>query len=420
VSVSAPPRRPHRVDHADPEALIEEARERARRRRRRYAAGLVLAALAGLVVVTALGRTALTLRGSHPNAALSSAASKRARPVIAFLRGNPAFRSAAPYQLELDLINADGSGLRRLAHGPWSRDDQGFRAVPGWSPDGRKLAFTKRLERSGAPCRPAGRCNDEIYVINADGTGLRRLTRNAVADGHPVWSPDGRQIAFESARDGPTENIYVMNADGSGQQRLTLMPRRASALAWSPDGEKIAFTAPAGRLGAADVFVIDADGSGLQNVTHTATTSFDFAWSPDGRRIAYIEMRIPEPSSPLYVVNADGTGKHRVTRPLALDFGHAPSWSPDGRTLAFTGDGGIYTVHADGTRLRKLTGSPGANYGPEWSPDGRQIAFISDRDDPAHRTSDIFVMNADGSAQRNLTHTPNVSEHTASWAPAPG
>jgi Tol biopolymer transport system component len=280
VSVSAPPRRPHRVDHADPEALIEEARERARRRRRRYAAGLVLAALAGLVVVTALGRTALTLRGSHPNAALSSAASKRARPVIAFLRGGPAFRSGAPYQLELDLINADGSGLRRLAHGPWSRDDQGFRAVPGWSPDGRKLAFTKRLERSGAPCRPAGRCNDEIYVINADGTGLQRLTRNAVTDGHPVWSPDGRQIAFESGRDGPTENIYVMNADGSG----------------------------------------------LQNLTHTATTSFDFAWSPDGRRIAYIEMRIPEPSSPLYVVNADGTGKHRLTRPLALDFGHAPSW----------------------------------------------------------------------------------------------
>ena len=162
--------------------------------------------------------------------------------------------------------------------------------------------------------------------------------------------------------------------------------------------------------------MINADGSGLQNVTHTATTSFDLAWSPDGRQIAYIELDVPEPSSPIYVVNADGTGKRRVTRPLAVDAG-SPSWSPDGRTLAFTGVGGIYTVHADGTGLRKLTGSQGPNYGPTWSPDGRQIAFVSDRDDPVHHASDVFVMNADGSGQKNLTHTPNVSEHTASWAP---
>jgi Tol biopolymer transport system component len=423
VTLTAPPRPPRPSDPVDRqevealvEALIEEARQRARRRRRRYAAGLVLAALAGLVVVTALGRTTVALRPSHPNAARSSAASERAGPLIAFLRGDPAYRSAAPYRLELDVVDADGSGLRTLANGPWSRDDQGFRAVPAWSPDGRKLVFAKRLERSGAPCRPAGRCNDEIYVINADGTGLQRLTRNAVTDGHPVWSPDGRRIAFLRWRDGPTANIYVMNADGSGQRRLTRTPRRQGEPAWSPDGEKIAFTAPAGHLGAADVFVIYADGSGLRNVTHTATTSFDLAWSPDGRQIAYIEVHLPEPSSPLYVVNADGTGKRRVTRPLALDLG-IPSWSPDGRTLAFTGVGGIYTVHADGTGLRKLTGSPGPDYGPKWSPDGRQIAFVSERDDPAHRASDVFVMNADGSGQRNLTHTPNLSEHTASWAP---
>ena len=416
MSLSAPPRPPDRVDHADPEALIQEARERARRRRRRYAAGLVLAALAGVVVVTALGRTALAPRRSHSHASPSRAASERAGPVIAVLRAHPASRSAASasYELELDLVNADGSGLRRLAHGPWSRDDALIRAVPEWSPDGRKFVFAKRLERSGAPCRPAGRCNDEIYVINADGTGLQRLTRNAVPDGHPVWSPDGRSIAFVSGRELNGE-IYVMNVDGSGQRRLTRMPRRQGELAWSPDGEKIAFTAAAGHLGAADIFVINADGSGLRNVTHTATPSFDFAWSPDGRQIAYIEVHMPEPSSPLYVVNADGTGKRRVARPLALDAG--PSWSPDGRRLAFTGVDGIYTVHADGTGLRKLTGSPRREVGPQWSPDGRQIAFLSWRDDPAHRALDLFVMNADGSGQRNLTHTPNLSELSASWAP---
>ena len=162
--------------------------------------------------------------------------------------------------------------------------------------------------------------------------------------------------------------------------------------------------------------MINADGSGLRNVTNTVTTSFDFAWSPDGRQIAYVEIHMPELGSPLYVVNADGTGKHRLTRPLMVDLG-GPSWSPDGRTLAFTGLGAeIYTVHADGTRLRKLTRSPGWNFFPDWSPDGRRILFASGRDGG----TDLFVMNADGSGQRNLTHTPNVSESIASWAPAPG
>jgi Tol biopolymer transport system component len=248
------------------------------------------------------------------------------------------------------------------------------------------------------------------------------LTRNAVFDGDPVWSPDGRGIAFTRDRDRQTVNIYVMNADGSGQRRLTPTLRRRPwiELAWSPDWKKIAFVGS--DLGAPDIFVINADGSGLLNVTNTVTTSFDFVWSPDGRRIAYLEGS--PGGAPLTVVNADGTGKHPLTGPVMVDLG-LPSWSPDGRTIAFTGRGGtgrggIYTVHADGTGLRKLTHGPGGNVDPRWSPDGRRILFFSFRDDPAHRASDLFVMNADGSGQRNLTHTPGVSELGASWAPASG
>ena len=395
------------------EALIEEARRETRRRHRRYWAVAALAAFVGAVILILLDGGAASETASPALSARSGAAAGTPSSKIAFLRAGPAPTDpAAPYQLELDVVNIDGSGLRRLARGPWSRDDQGFYAVPDWSPDGRKLVFAKRLARSGAPCRPAGRCNDEIYVINADGTGLQRLTRNAVPDGHPVWSPDGGRVAFLRWREGPAWNIYVMNADGSGRRKLTSTPRRQGEPAWSPDGEKIAFSAPAGRLGAADVFVINADGSGLRNVTNTVTTSFDFSWSPDGRQIAYIELRLPGPRAPVYVVNADGTGKRRLTRPLAVDLG-SPSWSPDGRALAFIGVGGIYTVHADGTGLRNLTGR---GYGPKWSPDGRRILFASGRDGG----TDLFVMNADGSGQRNLTHTPNVSESSANWAPAPG
>jgi TolB protein len=206
-----------------------------------------------------------------------------------------------------------------------------------------------------------------------------------------------------------------MNADGSGQRRLTPNLRRRPwvEVAWSPDWKKIAFVASGGPLGRPDIFVINADGSGLRNVTNTQTTSFDFAWSPDGRRIAYLEGY--PGGAPLSVVNADGTGKHALTGPLMVDLG-PPSWSPDGRTLAFTGRGGdIYTVHADRTALRRLTHGPGWTVASDWSPDGRRIVFMSGRD--GQRAYDVFVMNADGSEQRNLTYTPGVSEYRPSWAP---
>jgi Tol biopolymer transport system component len=396
------------------EALIEEARRETRRRHRHYWALAALAAFVGAGVLALLQRGAASQTASPALSAPVGAGGHLGTSRIAFLRGDPPFNGpAASNRLELDVINGDGSGLRRLAHISGK--------APVWSPDGRKLVFGKQPRRRGAACRPAGRCKDEIYVINADGTSLRRLTRNALVDSHATWSPDGRRIAFTRDRDEFTANIYVMNADGSGQRRLTpnLQRRPWVELAWSPDWKKIAFVA-SGALGALDIFVINADGSGLRNVTNTWTTSFDLAWSPDGRRIAFLDG--PVDGAPLTVVNADGTGKQRLTRLLMVDLG-PPSWSPDGRTIAFIGGSGvagglIYTVHADGTGLRKLTHGPGSSVGPEWSPDGRHIVFLSSRDDPAHRTTDLFVMNADGSGQRNLTHTPGVSEFSASWAPS--
>jgi Tol biopolymer transport system component len=423
MTVSAPPRPPAPARTAPDsrpldreeiealvEALIEEARREQRRRHRRYWALGALATFVGAVILILLDGGAASQTATPAMSAQSNAATRGGRSRIAFLRGNlgPPCRPVSACHDELYVMNADGTGLRRLTRNTELGD-------PAWSPNGRKLVFVERVERGGAPCRPAGRCHEEIYVINADGTGLRRLTRNAVFDGNPVWSPDGRRIAFVRDRDRQTANIFVMNADGSDQRRLTPNLRRRPwiELAWSPDWKKIAFVASGGHRGAADIFVMNADGSGLRNATNTVTTSYDFAWSPDGRRIAYLEGSLG--GAPLTVVNADGTGKQQLTGPLMVDLG-SPSWSPDGRTLAFTGRGGdIYVVHAEGSGLRKLTAGPGWDVGARWSPDGRRILFLSSRD--VHRETDLFVMNADGSGQRNLTHTPGVSELAASWAP---
>ena len=101
------------------------------------------------------------------------------------------------------VVKADGSGLRNLTPKP-----VGAYADPAWSPDGRKIAFASNRDD-----------NSEIYVMNANGSGQRSLTRNPAFDADPAWSPDGRKIAFVSDRDG-SYGVYVMNADGSGQRKL--------------------------------------------------------------------------------------------------------------------------------------------------------------------------------------------------------
>jgi TolB protein len=127
----------------------------------------------------------------------------------------------------------------------------------GWSPDGRTILFV--TDRDG---------NDEIYAMNADGTGARNLTRSPGSDGFFVWSPDGRRIAFSSTRDTRDQDnseLYVMNADGSGVRRITRAPGVEFLLGWSPDGRKLAF----GRYPSKPRWafsVMNADGSNVRKV----------------------------------------------------------------------------------------------------------------------------------------------------------
>ncbi|MFW6201732.1 MAG: Ig-like domain-containing protein [Gemmatimonadota bacterium] len=256
--------------------------------------------------------------------------------------------------------------------------------------------------------------DSEIYLMNADGSGVNNLTADPAIDAEPAWSPDGSRIAFRSDRDGNSE-IYVMNADGTGQNRLTDDPSADLAPAWSPDGTRIAFMS--NRDGDYDVYVMDADGGNMTQLTDDPATDGNPAWSPDGTRIVFRSHRDGDGDAELYVMDADdGTNVDKLTDNTAADYD--PAWSPDGTQIAFTSDRDgsidVFVMDSDGSAPTNLTDAgPGDMY-PAWSPDGSRLAFRSDRDgDP-----EIHVMNVDGTGVVNLTDHSTSDDHPA-WRPRP-
>jgi dipeptidyl aminopeptidase/acylaminoacyl peptidase len=242
--------------------------------------------------------------------------------------------------------------------------------------------------------------NDEIYVMNADGTGQTRLTNNAASDFEPAWSPDGTKIAFNRGFD-----IFVMNADGSEPTRLTFAAAMNIAPSWSPDGTKIAFHSS--RDGNFEIYVMNADGSNQTRLTSNAAGDFAPAWSPDGQRIVFRSNR--DGNNEIYVMAKDGTAQTRVTVNTADD--QEPKFSGDGTKIVFTRalpTRQITVINTDGTNTVQLT-SAGNNFFPTMSPDGKEISFVSDRDG----NHEIYTMNFNGSSQDRLTNNFIVDDYPA-------
>jgi Tol biopolymer transport system component len=259
----------------------------------------------------------------------------------------PASKLAYDYG-EIYTMNFNGSSLAALT-------DTGRNSGPAWSPDGTKIAFESY--RDG---------NWEIYLMNADGSGLTRLTNNSSYDLNPSWSPGGDKIIFDSERDGDGE-IYVMNADGSSVTQLTNNTAGDANPDFSPDGTKVVFVSY--RTGTAHIFVMNADGSSQVNLTASAGGGYEPAWSPDGAKIAFSTSRVGGPE--------------------------------------------IFVMNADGSNPIRLTDSIGENERPDWSVDGERIIFSGFRGSDY----DLYVINADGSSEVNLTDTSEVDECYPSWQP---
>ncbi|MFW6080090.1 MAG: Ig-like domain-containing protein [Gemmatimonadota bacterium] len=252
--------------------------------------------------------------------------------------------------------------------------------------------------------------NDEIYLMNADGSDQRRITSHGASDVHPTWSPDGMRLAFASNRDGDYE-IYTMNVDGSNVLNLTNDGSTDVEPAWSPEGTDILFRSV--RDGATDVYAVEADGSNLRNLTDEATPDDDPAWSPHGSKIAFSSLRDGSGDTQIFIMNADGSNAAQITDNDTDDV--HPSWSPDGERIAFvsTGDLDIYVMDADGSNRVQLTDDD-LNQEPAWSPDGSRIAFRSNRDGAWA----IFIMKADGSNPVRITDATS-NDLSPAWRPRP-
>src|SRR5262249_31884704 len=144
---------------------------------------------------------------------------------------------------------------------------------------------------------------------------------NSAPDAVPAWSPDGSKIAFTSARDGRNQ-IYVMNVDGSSQTRLTTDAGSDVSPAWSPDGKTIAFAS--NRDGNYEIYVMNSDGGDQTRLTRNLDVDLDPAWSPDGRQLTFTTNR--DGNYQIYRMDADGTSQTRLTTNQAPDA--TPDWQP--------------------------------------------------------------------------------------------
>ncbi len=276
------------------------------------------------------------------------------------------------------------AGLALLCALTGAMDGHALAAAPG---DNGRLVFS-HVDDGGV----------FLHSVAPDGSDERVLTDHEIArttsalpvsmyvsESGAVWSPDGSQVLFASNRSPETagNDLYVINADGSDLRRL---PGPAAIdewmPSWSPDGGRVVFSTT-DAVGEQDIWTMNLDGAGLTQLTSGADTDSFPDWSPDGRQILFQRSYETDGEYELILMTVPADGSAPPTRLNVESPAGQPAWSPDGRFIAFAGGSknqDIYVARADGSKKRLLTPTnPGIDGYPAWSPDGRLIAFHTAR-----------------------------------------